>query len=85
MTSIYNAFGYAIDWQERYRLIRAAGFDGVMLWWSDGFGRGPGYREDPERARNAGLVVSTRRCSGRTICPLITRRGRASLSYTPSA
>lgn len=57
MISIYNAFGYAIDWQERYRLIKAAGFDGVMLWWSDGFGRGPGYREDPERARNAGLVV----------------------------
>lgn len=57
MISIYNAFGYTVDWQERYRLIKAAGFDGVMLWWSDGFGRGPGYRQDVERARNAGLIV----------------------------
>lgn len=57
MISIYNAFGYTLDWQERYRLIKAAGFDGVMLWWSDGFGRGPGYQQDVERARNAGLIV----------------------------
>lgn len=57
MISIYNAFGYMLDWQERYRLIKAAGFDGVMLWWSDGFGRGPGYQQDVERARNAGLIV----------------------------
>ncbi len=57
MLSIYNAFGYTLDWQERYNLIKAAGFDGVMLWWSDGFGRGPGYEQDPERARNAGLTV----------------------------
>lgn len=57
MLCIYNAFGYELDWQERYKLIKAAGFDGVMLWWSDGFGRGPGYRQDVERARNAGLIV----------------------------
>lgn len=57
MLGIYNAFGYAIDWQERYDLIKAAGFDSVMLWWSDGFGRWPGYQKDPERARSAGLVV----------------------------
>lgn len=57
MICIYNAFGYALDWQERYHLIKAAGFDGVMLWWSDGFGRGPGYQQDVERARNAGLIV----------------------------
>lgn len=57
MISIYNAFGYTVDWQERYHLIKAAGFDGVMLWWSDGFGRSPGYQQDPERARRAGLFV----------------------------
>lgn len=57
MISIYNAFGYQLDWQERYRLINAAGFNGVMLWWSDGFGRGPGYRQDVERARSAGIIV----------------------------
>ncbi len=57
MPGVCNAFGYTLDWQQRYRLIKAAGFDSVMLWWSDGFGRGPGYRQDVRRARNAGLVV----------------------------
>ncbi len=28
-----------------------------MLWWSDKFGRGAGYRQDAELARNAGLSV----------------------------
>ena len=57
MPGVCNAFGYTLDWQQRYRLIKAAGFDSVMLWWSDDFGRGPGYRQDVRRARNAGLVV----------------------------
>lgn len=57
MLGIYNAFGYTLDWQERYHLIKQAGFDSVMLWWSDGFGRGPGYQQDVERARAAGLTV----------------------------
>ena len=35
---IYDWFGYALPLRERYRLIRAAGFDGVMLWWSNDFG-----------------------------------------------
>ena len=57
MLCIYNAFGYEWDWQDRYRLIKEAGFEGVMLWWSDGFGRGSGYRQDVDRARKAGLMV----------------------------
>lgn len=28
-----------------------------MLWWSDRFGRGAGYREDVKLARNARLTV----------------------------
>lgn len=46
-----------MPFSERYKLIKQAGFDCVMLWWSDAFGRGPGYREDVELARNAGLYV----------------------------
>ncbi|MFA9376005.1 MAG: sugar phosphate isomerase/epimerase family protein [Lachnotalea sp.] len=61
MTSIYDWFGYELPVNERYRLIKEAGFDGVLLWWSDGFGRdGLGqndYRNGPQIAREAGLFI----------------------------
>ena len=61
MTGIYDCFGYGegydVPFPERCRLIRAAGFDSVMLWWSDRFGRGEGYRQDARYALDAGLVV----------------------------
>lgn len=58
---IYDCFGYGtgyeVSFEERYRLIKSAGFDCVMLWWSDQFGRGAGYQKDAELARTAGLFV----------------------------
>ncbi len=58
---IYDCFGYGkgydVLFPERYRLIREAGFDCVMLWWSDKFGRGAGYQEDALSARDAGLLI----------------------------
>ncbi|MDE6763603.1 MAG: sugar phosphate isomerase/epimerase [Oscillospiraceae bacterium] len=57
MIGIYDCFGYDVPFSERYRLIKYAGFDCVMLWWSDKFGRGSGYKEDVRYARNAGLTV----------------------------
>lgn len=57
MIGIYDCFGYDLPFSERYKLIKNAGFDCVMLWWSDKFGRGAGYREDVDFARNAGLIV----------------------------
>ena len=61
MTGIYDCFGYGegydVPFPERYRLIREAGFDCVMLWWSDRFGRGEGYRQDARYAAEAGLAV----------------------------
>ena len=43
MVGIYDCFGYGgsfdVPFEERYRLIKMAGFDCVMLWWSDKFGR----------------------------------------------
>ncbi len=32
MITIYNWFGYELTIKERYRLIKEAGFDGVLLW-----------------------------------------------------
>lgn len=57
MISIYDWFGYDIPINERYKLIKEAGFDGVLLWWSDGFGRGADYRDGVEHARRAGLII----------------------------
>ena len=61
MIGIYDCFGYGdgyeVPFDERYKLIKDAGFDSVMLWWSDKFGRGNGYQEDVKFARNAGLYI----------------------------
>lgn len=61
MIGIYDCFGYGkgynIPFEERYKLIKNAGFDCVMLWWSDKFGRGTGYQKDVEYAQNAGLFI----------------------------
>lgn len=56
MITTYDWFGYKLTTKERYTLIKEAGFDGVLLWWSDGFGRGE-YRTAPQIARNAGLFI----------------------------
>ncbi|MBU3875971.1 sugar phosphate isomerase/epimerase [Faecalicatena sp. AGMB00832] len=61
MLGIYDCFGYGagydVPFQERYKLIKNAGFDCVMLWWSDKFGRGEGYQEGAQYARDAGLFI----------------------------
>lgn len=61
MIGIYDCFGYGasydVPFEERYKLIKEAGFDCVMLWWSDKFGRGIGYQKDVQYARNAGLHI----------------------------
>ena len=61
MITIYDWFGYELPIKERYRIIKEAGFDGVLLWWSDGFGRDRfgqnDYRNGPKYAREAGLFI----------------------------
>lgn len=61
MIGIYDCFGYGkgydVPFDERYKLIKNAGFDCVMLWWSDKFGRGTGYQQDVHFARSAGLYI----------------------------
>jgi len=56
MITIYDWFGYELSIQERYRLIKQAGFDGVLMWWSEGFGRND-YHSGPQIAREAGLFI----------------------------
>ncbi|WP_124067339.1 sugar phosphate isomerase/epimerase family protein [Clostridium sp. E02] len=56
MLTIYDWFGYELPIKERYRLIKEAGFDGVLLWWSEWLGR-EDYRNGPQIAREAGLVI----------------------------
>ena len=56
MITIYDWFGYELPIKERYQLIKEAGFDGVLLWWSEYLGRDD-YRNGPKVARVAGLFV----------------------------
>lgn len=57
MVGIYDCFGYDVPFPDRFRYIKDAGFDSVMLWWSDKFGRGDGYQNDVRYARDAGLLI----------------------------
>ena len=56
MITIYDWFGYSVPIKERYRLIRRAGFDGVMMWWSNYLDRND-YRIGPLLAREADLLI----------------------------
>ncbi|MDR1771680.1 MAG: sugar phosphate isomerase/epimerase [Hungatella sp.] len=56
MITIYDWFGYELPIKERYQLIKKAGFDGVLLWWSEGFGRND-YRNAPQIVRETDLFI----------------------------
>jgi len=56
MITIYDWFGYELPIKERYRLIKEAGFDGVLLWWSDYLNHND-YRNGPKIVREAGLFI----------------------------
>ena len=66
MLGIYDCFGYGagydVSFSKRYKLIKNAGFDCVMLWWSDKFGRGAGYEKDADYARDVGLLIENIHC-----------------------
>lgn len=56
--SIFSWFGFPIPMGERFKLIKAAGFDGVMLWWSDEYAEVDGSKSlHPELARLNGLFI----------------------------
>ncbi len=56
MFALYDWFGYKLATKERYRLIKKAGFDAVLLWWGAYLDR-KDYRNDPQAACEAGLVI----------------------------
>ncbi|MDD4495824.1 MAG: sugar phosphate isomerase/epimerase [Eubacteriales bacterium] len=53
--SIVDWFGYNLSPQDRMRLIKEMGFNGVLLLWADYFDKD--YKQFPEYARTAGLYV----------------------------
>lgn len=56
--SLFSWFGYPIPMEERFKLMKAAGFRGVLLWWSDEFLEADGdRRRHPELARKQGLFI----------------------------
>jgi L-ribulose-5-phosphate 3-epimerase len=57
-TSIFSWFGYPIEINERFRLIKKAGFDGVLLWWGDENIDIDGRKENqPELVYKNGLFI----------------------------
>jgi len=56
MITIFDWFGYELSMDERYQLIKEAGFDGVLLWWDSSYGRAD-HHALPRAARQAGLWV----------------------------
>lgn len=56
MLTIFDWFGYEITCKERYRKIKEAGFDGVLLYWSDEFGNAD-YKLFPKYAEESGLYI----------------------------
>jgi L-ribulose-5-phosphate 3-epimerase len=60
---IFFWFGYSIEPELKMKLIREAGFDSVMLWWSDEYAGIDGKKEMlPSIARNHGLTVENIHC-----------------------
>ena len=56
--TIFSWFGFSIPMEERFKLIKSAGFDGVLLWWSDEYAAVDGdKRLHPEMARRNGLFI----------------------------
>ncbi|MCL1888216.1 MAG: sugar phosphate isomerase/epimerase, partial [Kiritimatiellaeota bacterium] len=58
-TSIFAWYGHDLPHEKNFALIRAAGFDGVLLWWDKvaRVGCDPDFRAQPALARKAGLFV----------------------------
>lgn len=55
---IFSWFGYLLPMEDRFSMIRAAGFTHVMLWWGGEFDQKPGeYLTHPALARRFGLTV----------------------------
>lgn len=56
--SIFSWFGFPIPMEERFKLIKEAGFDGILLWWGDKYAGVDGDKsQHPELARRNGLFV----------------------------
>jgi len=66
MFTIFEWFSYELPMKERYALIRKTGFDGVMLWWSEEFGRNY-YFDAAPLAQKAGLFVENVHTSDKLI------------------
>ena len=56
--TIFSWFGFSIPMEERFKMIKTAGFDGILLWWSDDFIELDGDKSlHPEMARRNGLFI----------------------------
>ena len=58
LISISSWFGFPISMDERFKLIKAAGFNGILLWWSDEFAEVDGNKFlHPDLVRKNNLFI----------------------------
>lgn len=61
MISMWDWFDKDTPMLERYRLMKEVGFDGVLMWWSNEFGRdkfgNDDYLNSPKMAIDSGLFI----------------------------
>jgi len=56
--TIFSWIGFPIPMEERLKYIKEAGFDGIMLWWSDQYAETDGDKSrHPDEARRHGLFI----------------------------
>jgi len=55
--AIYEWFGVVMPMAEKYKLIKQAGFDAVMMWWGSDELQYDDYLYNPELARKTGLFI----------------------------
>lgn len=57
-TGVFSWYGYFSDFRQRLEYIKAAGFDGLMLWWEDDEGPWPyNRRKMVQMTRDMGLEI----------------------------
>ena len=55
---VFCWFGYELDYEQRFKLIKEAGFDSIMLWWGEEFTKQEGIKDLlTNLARNNDLLI----------------------------
>ena len=55
--TIFEWFGIVMPMEDKYKAIKRAGFDGVMIWWGEDDVQKDDYKRHPRLAEKCGLYI----------------------------